>query len=314
MFSSGLKKSFRFTTAEKKKMRQTVKKPNCRMMNFMKPTWDQPGWYSDYYYPEGYDWDERENPCHVSYYNYSHFVSRNIFASEMGIIAKEGRNHILKFALTNLITTSPEPGVELQLFNYQNQLIETITTDNKGFAEVDLKKKPFLLVAQKGKQFAYLRLDDGSSLSTSNFNISGEVITDGLKGFIYGERGVWRPGDTLFLNFIVEKENAELPENYPVVFQLINPNGQVVEKLVQTENINGFYSFRVKTESDAPTGNWQAEVKVGNATFSKRIKIETVKPNRLKVNLDLPENSAHSRHKIYSAGIDVVVWFTCAFT
>ena len=253
--------------------------------------WDGPGWYSNYYYPPGYDWDERENPCHVSYYNHSHFVSRNIFASELGIIAKEGRNHIMNFAVTNLLTTDPEPGVEIKLFNYQGQRIETITTDNSGFAKVDLQKKPFLLVAQRGKQFGYLRLDDGSALSTSNFNISGEIITDGLKGFIYGDRGVWRPGDTLFLNFIVEKENAGLPENYPVVFQLINPNGQVVEKRVQTENINGFYSFKIKTESDAPTGNWQAEVKVGNAAFSKRVKIETVKPNRLKVDLKLPENA-----------------------
>ncbi|QGY42892.1 hypothetical protein GM418_04245 [Maribellus comscasis] len=254
-------------------------------------TWDQPGWYSDYYYPDGYDWDERDNPCDVSYYNYSHFVSRNIFASELGIIAKEGRNHVMDFAVTNLLSTEPESGVELKLFNYQNQLIETVTTGNSGFAKVDMKKKPFLLVAQKGKQFGYLRLDDGSALSTSNFNISGEVITDGLKGFIYGERGVWRPSDTLFLNFIVEKENAELPDNYPVVFQLVNPNGQVVEKRVQTENINGFYSFKIKTESDAPTGNWRAEVKVGNATFSKRVKIETVKPNRLKVDLKLPQKA-----------------------
>ncbi len=256
-----------------------------------KTEWDEPGWYDDYYYPEEYDWEERDNPCHVSYYNDDRFVSRNIFASELGIIAKESRNHVMNFAVTNLLTTQPETGVELKLLNYQNQLIETVTTDNNGFAKVDLQKKPFLLVAQKGKQFGYLRLDDGSALSTSNFNVAGEEITDGLKGFIYGERGVWRPGDTLFLNFILEKENAGLPESYPVVFQLINPNGQVVEKLVQTENIDGFYSFKLKTESDAPTGNWRAEAKVGNAVFSQRIKIETVKPNRLKVNLKLPAKS-----------------------
>ncbi len=250
--------------------------------------WDSPGWYSGYYYPPGYDWDERDNPCHISYYNSSHFASRNIFASELGIIAKEGQNHMMHFAVTNLFTTNPEAGVEIKLFNYQDQLLETVTSDNNGLAKADMKKKPFLLIAQKGEQFGYLRLDDGNTLSVSNFNISGEVITDGIKGFVYGERGVWRPGDTLFLNFIVEKGNAGLPENYPVILQLINPNGQVVEKLVRTEDMNGFYAFKIKTDRDAPTGNWRAEVKVGNATFSKRIKIETVKPNRLQVGLKLP--------------------------
>ncbi len=259
--------------------------------------WDQPGWYSGYYYPEGYNWEERDNPCHISYYNSNQFMSRNIFASELGIIVKEGRNHHLDFAVTNLLTTDPEQGVELHLYNFQNRLIETVVTDNKGFARVDLKKKPFLLMAQKGMQFGYLRLDDGSALSTSNFNVTGQEITDGLKGFIYGERGVWRPGDTLFLNLIVEKEYAGLPENYPVIFQLTNPSGQVVEKRVQTNNQNGFYSFIIKTETDAPTGNWLAEAKVGNATFSKRLKIETVKPNRLKVELGLSKTPLTKKTK-----------------
>ncbi len=251
--------------------------------------WDSPGWYSDYYYPDDFDWQQRNNPCHASYYNFDRFVSRNIFASQLGIIAKEGRNQELKFAITNLLTTNPEKDVELRLYNYQNQLIETVKTDNQGFASVSLNKKPFLLIAQKEKQFGYLRLDDGTSLSTSNFNVSGEIITDGLKGFIYGERGVWRPGDTIFVSFIVEKESVGLPAGFPVVFQLINPGGQVVDRRVQTESENGFYLFKTKTSGDAPTGNWQAEVKVGNATFSKRIKIETVKPNRLKVELGLPK-------------------------
>jgi uncharacterized protein YfaS (alpha-2-macroglobulin family) len=250
--------------------------------------WDRPGWYSNNYYPSGYNWQERDNPCNVSYFNSSRFVERNIFASELGIIAKEGRDHEWNFAVSNLISTSPGQNVELRLLNFQNQEMQKVATDNNGFASVVLSRKPFLLVAQKGKQFGYLRLDDGSALSTSNFNVSGQKITDGLKAFIYGERGVWRPGDTLFLNVIVEKENAGLPADYPVIFQFINPSGQVVEKQVLTENHNGFYSMLIKTDSDAPTGNWQAQVSIGNATFSKRIKIETVKPNRLKINLDLP--------------------------
>ena len=277
-----------FSCGEKPKEKQ-LKETGPKAEEPYQTEWDQPGWYSDYYFPEGFDWKERNNPCNASYFNSERFVSRNIFASELGIIAKEGRNQELKFAVTNLLTTNPEKEVELRLYNYQNQLIETVKTDNQGFATVNLNKKPFLLIAQKGKQFGYLRLDDGTSLSTSNFNVSGEIITDGLKGFIYGERGVWRPGDTLFLNFIVEKESAGLPPDFPVVFQLINPSGQVVEKRVLTVSENGFYSFKTKTSNDAPTGNWQAEVKVGNATFSKRIKIETVKPNRLKVELGLPK-------------------------
>jgi alpha-2-macroglobulin len=285
-----------FSCGEKKK-EKALKETEIKSAEPYQTEWDQPGWYSDYFYPEGFNWQERDNPCQVSYYTSQRFASRNIFASELGIIAKEGRNHEMKFVVTNLLTTNPEPNVEMRLFNYQNQLIETIVTDKQGFATVQLQKKPFMLIAKKGNQFGYLRLDDGTSLSTSNFDVSGEIITDGLKGFIYGERGVWRPGDTLFLNFIVEKEIAGLPDDFPVIFQLMNPGGQMVERRVLTENVNGFYSIKTKTASDALTGNWLAEVKVGNAIFSKRIKIETVKPNRLKVELGLPKTALTQKTK-----------------
>jgi len=250
--------------------------------------WDNSDWYSTYYYPDGYNWRERDNPCHVSYFNSDRFVSRNIFASDLGIISKEGSDHKLHFIVTSLTTTQPEQGVKLSLYNYQNQLIDELETGNDGFASIQLKKKPYLLVAQKGSQFGYLRLDDGSALSTSNFNVAGAVVQEGVKGFIYGERGVWRPGDTLFLNFILKKESDNFPEDYPVIFQLKNPNGQIVERQVHTENTNGFYSFQPKTNAEAPTGNWTVEAHVGSAVFSKRVKIETVKPNRLKVQFTLP--------------------------
>ncbi|MEO7307615.1 MAG: hypothetical protein ABIR78_07245, partial [Ferruginibacter sp.] len=48
----------------------------------------------------------------------------------------------------------------------------------------------------------------------------------------------------------------------------------------------GFYLFKTNTDASSPTGNWQAKIKVGGAVFEKRIKVETIMPNRLKINLD----------------------------
>ena len=209
--------------------------------------WDNPGWYSMYYYPKDFDWGYRDDPCNVSYYYYDRFVSRNIFASNLGIIAKEGKGYQMTYAVTDLLTTLPISNVELSLYNYQNILLDKVTTNTNGIAAIDLTKKPFLLIAKKGNQIGYLRLDDGTALSMSNFNISGKKVQEGLKGFIYGERGVWRPGDQMYLTFILEDELNTLPQNAPVIFKLINPKGQVVERIVRTEGHNGFYQFNVKT-------------------------------------------------------------------
>ncbi|MES2690720.1 MAG: hypothetical protein V4658_09975, partial [Bacteroidota bacterium] len=147
--------------------------------------WDS---YEDYY-EEGFNWNERENPCHSSYYNMQRWVSRNIMASDLGIIAKQGSNNEILFAVSDLISTKPLSGVTLDVLDYQQQLIVTATTDGQGIAKMTPSRKPFLLVAKHKEQRGYLKLDDGSSLSLSHFDVSGNVVQKGLKGFIYGERG-----------------------------------------------------------------------------------------------------------------------------
>jgi uncharacterized protein YfaS (alpha-2-macroglobulin family) len=244
--------------------------------------WD---YYDEYYY-EDYNWEERDNPCENSYYN-NRKVNRNILASDLGIIAKGGTDGNMTFAVTDMITTKCVSGVELELYSFQNQLIASCKTGSDGIVTIEkLKGRPYLLIAKNGKQRGYLRLDDGSSLSLSKFDVAGEVVQKGLKGFIYGERGVWRPGDTLFLTFMLEDENKILPANHPVAFELTNPQGQLITRMVKTSTLNNFFDFTTVTDANAPTGNYTATVKVGGTSFTKTLKIETIKPNRLKINLD----------------------------
>ncbi|HLF34099.1 MAG TPA: MG2 domain-containing protein, partial [Cyclobacteriaceae bacterium] len=241
-----------------------------------------------YYYPSGYDWEERDNPCHVSYYTRNRYVRSNLLASDLGLMAKIGIDRNILIAVTDIVTTEPIGGVSLEVYDYQKQLIQSVTSDNKGLATFSLIRQPFLLIASRGTEKGYLKLDDGSSLSLSNFNVGGERVQQGIKGFIYGERGVWRPGDSLHLAFILEDKNNLLPDNHPVIFELFNPNGQLDHKIVRSESLNGFYNFSTRTGDDAITGNWMAKVKVGGAEFYKQVKIETIKPNRLKIELHFP--------------------------
>ncbi|MCD4736601.1 MAG: alpha-2-macroglobulin [Bacteroidales bacterium] len=242
----------------------------------------------NYYYDDGYyyyDWSERDNPCNNAYYR-NKKVSRNVLASDLGLIAKFGKNNKLTVVTTDLKTTDPIEGVELEVLSYQQQSLGTAVTDGKGMASIEVGAVPFLLIAKKGNQRGYLKLNDGTTLSLSKFDVSGSQVQKGIKGFIYGERGVWRPGDTLFLTYILEDKENLLPENHPVTFELLDPNGKISERIIKASGQNGFYNFSTITDPDAPTGNWVAKVRIGGAVFTKNIRIETVKPNRLKITLD----------------------------
>ncbi|MEI6456777.1 MAG: MG2 domain-containing protein [bacterium] len=232
-----------------------------------------------------YRWNERDDPSKVSYY-FNKTVTRNVFASNFGMIAKGGAENELTVFVTDLLTAKPLKEVKVVFYSYQQQPLATATTDADGMARVKAQSRPFFVVAEKGSERGYLKLSDGSSLSLSMFDVSGEPVQKGIKGFIYGERGVWRPGDSIYLTFVLEDKLAKFPPNHPVSLSLLNPSGQMVCRLVRNFSAGGFYTFRTATPSSAPTGNWLAKVRAGGSEFQKTLKIETVKPNRLKIKMD----------------------------
>ncbi|KAF2507947.1 hypothetical protein EYY60_18540 [Flavobacterium zhairuonense] len=237
--------------------------------------------YDDYYYDD-YEWRESQDPCSNSYF-YNAKIATNILASDLGVIAKRGENKSYFFAVNNIVTTEPVSNVRVDLYNFQQQKIGTQATSSEGIASFQLDKFAYFAIVTLGDQSTYVKLDDGLSLSVSNFDVAGETLQKGLKGFIYGERGVWRPGDNLYLSFILNDAANKLPKSHPIKFRLNDPNGKTVYQTVQKTNDLNHYAFIVPTNQDAPTGNWEAMVSVGGAKFYKSIKIETIKPNRLKI-------------------------------
>lgn len=254
----------------------------------------------NYSYNEGYSWSERENPCHISYYSRNNnSVIRNLMSSEFGIITKKSGLDTYNITVTNLKTAQPIKGVTVKILNYQNQELIAGKTDSDGFIELKSDSKAYLLIAEKNKSIGYLPLEDGASLSLSMFDVSGYEMNNGTKGFIYGERDIWRPGDSLYLSFILEDKDNSIPSGHPINFELYDPQNVLVSSKTLNKSDKDIYDFRTKTELESLTGNYRAYVKIGNASFHKNLKIETIKPNRLKVLLTFPDNILYNqKHNI----------------
>ena len=235
-----------------------------------------------------YNWRERDNPCHDYYYE-KRVLTQNLLASNLGIIAKKGTNNSYFFAITNILNTNPEANSTIKLFNFQQQEILSTITDIDGFATIEISKNAAFAIVSKGNNKGYLRLLDGNSLSLSKFDVSGSKTQKGLKGYLYGERGVWRPGDSIHLTFMLNDVDNRIPENHPVKLEVTDPSGKLIYKKVMSENVNKFYKFTVTTLQDAKTGNYSAKISVGGAKFNKTLKVENVKPNRLKIKIDFED-------------------------
>ncbi|MBO7428908.1 MAG: Ig-like domain-containing protein [Paludibacteraceae bacterium] len=244
-----------------------------------------------------YRWRERDDPSKISYYmESSRRVQSNIFVSNFGITAKGGKSNFYDVIVTNILTAMPESGANVKFYDYQMQLISEEETDKDGFVKAKLSRSPTFVVVEKDGRMGYLRMRDNSALSLSSFDVGGAKSSKGVKGYIYGERGVWRPGDTLNISLMLQDADGTLPAGHPITMYLKTPRGQrYAQKVQKYDPSNCIYSFRIPTQVDDQTGNWHIGFTIGGSTFQKSLSVETVKPNRMKVQLS-------TKHPVLSSG------------
>lgn len=244
--------------------------------------WSEYGWHGEGF--DGYNtWrNDDEDPCSDYYYR-GGAISKNILASDIGVIYQEQADKTGRIVTTNLLTGAALPNTEVSLYAYTQEKIAEGTTDEQGMLQLSLSQKPFLLVARKEKQRAYLKLTNANTLSVSKFNVEGQDQSNGLKGFLYAERGVWRPGDSVYLHLALNDQSSPLPDKHPIHFELQDPEGKTIFKRTTTEHLGHIYPLYFQTSDNAPMGVYTAKVTVGNAVFYKNMLLEFIVPNRMKL-------------------------------
>lgn len=219
--------------------------------------------------------------------NYETYRERSVdlLASDIVLLAKSGDDATYAFVY-NIITGKPVSGARVKLFDFVQQELGKGVSDKDGRVRFPANPEGRFLTASSGKDCAMLDLRNEKALSTSSFDTGGTEHKDGIKVFLFGERGVWRPGDTLHVSAVAMFEGKELPAGHPVTACLRNPDGQVTATITQKYDGSCIWHFPFRTQEDAPTGRWRVDLTIGGQTFSKALRVETVKPNRLDIGLD----------------------------
>jgi len=234
-------------------------------------------------------WRYREDPCHPAFYlsdyNEKSVVKKNVLVSDLGMMAKLDSDGTYHITVADIASTAPVQGAAITAYTYARKEISAGVTDKQGFFPLKPRGEAYFVTASKDGQTSYLRIDSGTSLSVSHFAVDGEKPSKGVKGFIYGERGVWRPGDDIHLVFIMQDLKDALPRDFPITFELQDPLGRVVHTAVYANSVDGFYRIDAGTKASDPTGPWIARVKAGGQSWTKSLRVEAIVPNRLAIGL-----------------------------
>lgn len=231
------------------------------------------------FYPS--NWEDYE----LEDYLYSNGeVTRNLIFSDLGVTLKKDSKETHVF-VNNIVTTEPVSNAVIISKLANGTIIDGANTNSNGMCTME-KLGDFVEVKYEN-QYSVLKVSE-SELAYTSFDVGGTDSEKGLKCYIYSDRGVYRPGEKIFLNAIIRNNNGSFPENHPVNLKLYNPKGNIVYDINSKLGKDGFYGFEVQTVPTDFTGNWNAEINVAGAKFVKQIKIEEIVPYTLKVNIKSP--------------------------
>jgi alpha-2-macroglobulin len=231
-----------------------------------------------------------DNPNSPGYFMRSQRFKPLIFSDIALTVKKTGKR--LEVYATDIRNGAPLKDVQIILRDKARswkpwKRIKAETTDENGIAYLAIKKTGHYgyVLAKKRDQRSVLLFKD-SAWNLSTFDIGGANIDIGsTRAFVYTERGVYRPGDDVNLSLIARYKSS-FPANHPVTLELVNPKSQAIYKQTKKKSKDGFYSFKIKTKTTDLTGKWTARLTIGGKEFYHPVRIETVVPYKLKVNID----------------------------
>lgn len=220
--------------------------------------------------------------------------SRFISLSDLGLIAKEGKDKMYVF--TNSIKTAQAvSGVNVSLYSINNQLIGTAATNAEGVAEIAYTQKDFpgfkpaMVMAKTADDFNYLPFNN-TRVNTSRFDVGGKRDNPtGLDAFVYAERDIYRPGEKINLAVVVRDKQWKAPGDVPLKLKFLLPNGKELKSLRKTLNEEGAAEANLDISPAAITGSYTLEVYTSNDVLlaSRNFSVEEFVPDRIRVNTKL---------------------------
>lgn len=248
-----------------------------------------------------YKFPSNMEPWRVNNYFYTNGnIHKQVIFSNIALLAQKFNDSLFVSAL-NIKNNEPLSGIEILGISASNKTISKAMTDISGTAKLDFRgdsqniayivgKKPI-----KSDDFAIIKLST-QEISDDGFDTNGVSAKNGIKAFIYTDRGVYRPGERVNLNIIAR--NGEVALNHPIKLSITNPLGKkVLDNFSISSQSDGVFYHAFDSEKSAPTGIYSVKVDIGDNIFTHKIAIESIVPNRLKVEVKAQDSLDLNKEK-----------------
>lgn len=220
--------------------------------------------------------------------------------TDLGLIARQNASGDAVVFLNSIRTARPISGATVRFLSTSNQIMATATTNDQGVARYDgepnARLKLGMVTAIRDADFSFISLNQ-TRVETSRFEVGGLTANAAhYQAFLYGDRDLYRPGDTIYTNTVVRNEDWRTPPaGLPVKVRLLLPTGKEYVSLGERLSATGAVESRFILPASIMTGLYTVEVLTGNDVLltSRQVSVEEFIPDRLKVNVTATPATVH---------------------
>ncbi|TXL70431.1 alpha-2-macroglobulin family protein [Vineibacter terrae] len=241
---------------------------------------------------------ENENFDYDKYYE-RRFATQWLIDTDIGLTTFTGSDGLTVFA-RSLNTAQPAAGIELTLITRNNEDIARLTTDAQGRAQFPANLlatkgagEPIMVMARDkgGSNFSYIDVQKGA-FDLSDRGVEGRSVPGPVDAFLYTDRGVFRPGETVNIVALIRDRAANAIEGVPVTMVAKRPDGVEYRRAaLQMQGAGGLH-WPLELTRTARRGKWSVETyldpkgaPVGRVEFA----VEDFIPQKIKVELSGPK-------------------------
>lgn len=213
--------------------------------------------------------------------------------SDLGLTAITGDDGVHAF-VRSLATAAPLNGVNVELVARNNEVLASSTTDADGHVRFDggVAKgegglAPALLVARAADgDYGFLNLTE-AAFDLTDRGVSGRVPAGAIDGYLYTDRGIYRPGETIHTSALVRNRDgsaATLPTNLIVR----RPDGVIDRRIALADQGAGGRTQPIGLSTGAMTGTWRLALHLDpkdDPIAEASVMVEDFVPERLSLDL-----------------------------
>lgn len=239
-------------------------------------------------------------------------VAQWFIVSDLGLTALSGVDGVHGY-VHSLNSAKPLADVEVRLIARNNEVLGTSRTDASGHVRFapgltrgEGSQAPSLLVAATAQgDYSFLNLRQ-PAFDLSDRGVAGREVTGPLDAFLVPERGIYRPGETVYLTTLLRDAKGDAVPNLPLTLIVERPDGVEYRRIVTQDQGAGARAVPIPIVSSAPTGTWRVRAITDPRSPTAgevRFMVEDFVPDRIAFEL-APTEQRLTRDAPFGATVD----------